>query len=313
MIRIKMKRCGKSVELKLPCKYEHVQMCLWKLGLDRDPSKYTLEELGAVFVYDTPDEHQMVRIISSTMRLLDALMVLSRMMEPPYPIAARIRAKIRSGFYNTAVAFLRDIEETISNSAIYQVEFLFPVTGELTDSKGSITPAPKELIAEYREMIGKALSQAQSQIISPTISLFCDEDGLYEKLLSARWIVEQKDDHIVGKVVLFLTCSMEEEEAAGAAERIEFINGMDLALRLKQWSVLTEQGLLFVDLCDEGGDYAMIPLDELEQEDGEEYDEGQCLCPDCQEKLRKQNATNIQDKACSEVLDPPDMEEERDE
>lgn len=37
MIRIKMKRCGKSAELALPCKYEHVQMCLWKLGLDHDP------------------------------------------------------------------------------------------------------------------------------------------------------------------------------------------------------------------------------------------------------------------------------------
>ena len=295
MIRIKMKRCGKSVELALPCKYEHVQMCLWKLGLDHDPLKYTLEELGAVFVYDTPDEHQMVRIISSTMRLLDALMVLMRMLEPPYPIAARIRAKIRSGFYNTAVEFLRDIEGVISDTAMYQVEFLFPITGELVDSKGSFTPAPQELIAEYTEMIGKALSQTLSQIIYPTTSLFCDEDGLYEKLLSARWMVEQKDEQIVGKVVLFTTCSMEEDEAEGAAERIEFINGVELALRLKQWSVLTEQGLLFIDLCDEDGDYAMIPLDELDQEDEEEYGEGPCLCPDCKEKLQKQSITNTQD------------------
>ena len=37
-----------------------------------------------------------------------------------------------------------------------------------------------------------------------------------------------------------------EEEASDTAEKIEMIHSVDFAIRLKQWSVLTDQGLLGV-------------------------------------------------------------------
>ena len=45
MIRIVMNRLKHTVELELPTDYERVLVCLWKLGLDRDPRKYTLRDL----------------------------------------------------------------------------------------------------------------------------------------------------------------------------------------------------------------------------------------------------------------------------
>lgn len=45
MIRIQMNRLKHTVELELPTDYERVLVCLWKLGLDRDPRKYTLRDL----------------------------------------------------------------------------------------------------------------------------------------------------------------------------------------------------------------------------------------------------------------------------
>ena len=64
MIKIKMKRYDRIVELQLPTEYEHVMVCLWKLGLERDPAKYTLRDLKAVISYDTSWEHQIIRLVS---------------------------------------------------------------------------------------------------------------------------------------------------------------------------------------------------------------------------------------------------------
>ena len=102
MIRIQMNRLKHTVELELPTDYERVLVCLWKLGLDRDPRKYTLRDLKAVFHYDTPDEHQMIRMIESDDTLMFALISLHQMIAPPYSIAELLRGKISAGCYAAA-------------------------------------------------------------------------------------------------------------------------------------------------------------------------------------------------------------------
>lgn len=42
MIKMVLKRFDRTVELNVPAEYEHVLLCLWRLGLDRDPAKYTI-------------------------------------------------------------------------------------------------------------------------------------------------------------------------------------------------------------------------------------------------------------------------------
>lgn len=288
MIRITMKRYDRTVELKLPTEYEHVLVSLWKLGLDRDPSKYTLRELNAVISYDTPDEHQMTRIITIRNTLMDALVLLHRMMAPPFPIAARVRSRVLEGSYRSGIALLTDIDELVENEAMYEVEMYFPVSGELVDAKGNIEKAPPEIMIEYERMINSALSRVVFQSLHNETRLFSDVDGLYQKLLSAKWHILQHEGRLVGKVVFLLTDELTEDEAMDAAEKIEMVNSIDFAIRLKQWSVLTDRGLLFPYLCDKTGDYAVIPPDAL---DDEEDDDAPCLCPDCQEKIRKQAGT----------------------
>lgn len=97
MIKIKLRRFDTVVELQLPTEWFIVRVNLWRLGLDRDPTKYTLEDLNAVFSYDTSWEHQMIRLIDMRYTLEDAITILLRMLAPPYPIAARLRACILSG------------------------------------------------------------------------------------------------------------------------------------------------------------------------------------------------------------------------
>lgn len=282
MIKIKMKRYDRIVELQLPTEYEHVMVCLWKLGLERDPAKYTLRDLNAVNSYDTPWEHQIIRLVSIGNTLEDALMHLQRMMSPPYPIAARLRAGILSGTYRSGMSFVTDMEKLVENEAVYEAVLFFPLSGELVDARGNVTSAPAEMLAAYEQMIASALCRVQLQALHSETYLFSDVDGFYQKLLSAQWGVELVGDQLVGKVVFLLTEEITEEEAADTADKIEMINSLEFAIRVKQWSVLTDRGLLFIYLCDKSGNYGIIPPDELE-----EYEEDvPCRCPACQERLR---------------------------
>ena len=61
------------------------------------------------------------------------------------------------------------------------------------------------------------------------------------------------------------------------------INSVEFAIRIKQWSVLTDDGLLFIYLCDEDGDYSLYNSG---MADDEEEDDEPCMCPECQVLMR---------------------------
>ena len=300
MMKLILKQFDRTVELKVPTEYEHILLCLWRLGLDRDPAKYTLKDLGAVFSYDDPEEHQIIRLVNMGDTLLDALILLHQMMAPPYPVADRIRAKILSGTYHSGVTFFEDMDDLISEKAEYEAQFFFPISGKLVDGHGNAKNAPASLLVEYERIIEAALGRVQLKSFHSTPTLFCDVDGAYQKLLSASWHVERRGDSMIGKLVLLLMDPLTEEEASDMAEKIEMLHSVDFAIRLKQWSVLTDQGLLFVHLRDENGNCSVIPPDELDGLDDDEADEP-CLCPECQERLHRQTGMEL-----SEV----DMEDE---
>ena len=121
-----MNRLKHTVVLELPTDYEHVLVSLWKLGLDRDPVKYTLRELKVVFHYDTSEEHQMIRMIKSSDTLMFALISLHQMIAPPYSIANVLREKISSGCYNTADEFYADIPNPDVSQLAFQNSLFAP-------------------------------------------------------------------------------------------------------------------------------------------------------------------------------------------
>ena len=49
MITIILNHHNKYAEVDMPAMYEELQLALWKLGLDRVPEKYTLQDLEATF------------------------------------------------------------------------------------------------------------------------------------------------------------------------------------------------------------------------------------------------------------------------
>lgn len=157
MIRLKMTYMKHTVELVLPTDYEHVLVSLWKLGLKRDPGKYTLCDLNAVFIYDTPVEHQMIRLIDSKNTLLYALRSLHEMMAPPAAIADQFRRKIWEGHYNTADEFYLDLEEMVFGRKLCQTYYLFPISGQLLDKAGNAKRVPWDTMMDYEDLIGQAL------------------------------------------------------------------------------------------------------------------------------------------------------------
>lgn len=283
MIRINMTNLKHRVELQLPTDYEHVLVSLWKLGLKRDPSQYTLRDLNAVFQYDTPEEHQMIRLIDSNNTLMSALHSLHEMLAPPHTIAAELRRKIRDGNYNTAGEFYSDLDEMVFDRKLCQTYYLFPISGQLLDKAGKSKRASWDIMVDYEDMIEQAIIDVVFQSLCWDSELFSDVEGAYQKIMSAGWSLENIDDMLYGHVTVFHTEPFTEEEYVDVAEKIEMLNSTEFAIRLKQWSVLTDDGLLFIYLCDEDGDYSLFNTDLA----GDDEDDEPCICPECQELMRK--------------------------
>lgn len=288
MIRIAMSRFTQTVELELPTDYEHVLVSLWKLGLKRDPGKYTLRDLNAVFRYDTPEEHQMIRLIDSNNSLLYALHSLHEMIAPPFPIASKLLSNIRDGYYNTADEYYQDLEKMVYSSSMCQTYFLFPISGQLVDKNGIAKKAPWETMVTYERMIEEAVMELEYQALFWETELFSDVEGAYQKIMSAGWSIRKFDGRLYGHVLLIHTEPFTEEEELDLIDKIEMINSTEFAIRLKQWSVLTDDGLLFIYLCDEDGDYSLYNSD---VDDDDDEDDEPCMCPDCQELMRKKAAS----------------------
>lgn len=191
MIKIQMKRYGKTVEVPVMSSSEDVYLTLWKLGLDRDMAKYTLEGLEAVFLYDTPLEHQMIRTISSTMKLQDALYVLNHLTTPPAPIAMELWENLRDGYFHTSGFVMREIQRMIEEEAVEKAIFTFPIIGELVDTEGYVTEAPTELLVEYREMIDAAFRKMQIEMLCPMAVLLGEREDISDILLSVVWSAEK--------------------------------------------------------------------------------------------------------------------------
>lgn len=283
MIQLKIKHLGHSAKLTFPAKYERVALALWTIGLDRDPEKYTLRRLGAEFTSTTEEESQMIRLIDPGNTLMQALCLLSDMMYPPYPVAERIHKKIAAGGYASEEDFFIEMESFIYDSDLHLQRNYFPVSGEVVDKRGLVRKASDPLLVKYELLISEAILGVQRQISGSETKLFEDVDGVYQKLMAASWSVESVSGFLVGQVILFLTEPLTKDEAESAAKKIETLNSSSFPIRLKNWSVLTDEGLLFAYMRDEDGDYGLY------DSESEANDEDQpCLCPECQARMKAQ-------------------------
>ena len=283
MIQLKIKHLSQSAKLTVPAEYERVILALWSIGLDHDPEKYTLRRLGAEFTSSTEEESRMIQLVDPGNTLMQAMCLLNEMMYPPYPAAERIHKKIAAGGYSSEEDFFVEMESLVYDSNAHYHTFYFPVSGEVVNKRGLVRTASDPLLLKYELLIDDAIRRAQRQICGSETKLFEDVDGVYQKLMGVSWSVDSLAGFLVGKVNFFLTEPLTEEEAESAAEKIEMINSTYFPIRLKHWSVLTDEGLLFVYMRDEDGDYdLLVPYDE---EDDEELT---CLCPECQARMRDQ-------------------------
>ena len=211
---------------------------------------------------------------------MNALCFLSEMVYPPYPVAERIHKKMAAGGYSSEDDFFIEMERLVFDQNLDMQVFHFPISGEVVNKRGLVRKASDSLLLKYEHLIHFAVLRVQRQISGSETKLFEDVDGVYQKLMGAGWSVASVSGFLVGSVILFLTEPLTEDEVESAAEKIEMINSTFFPIKLKHWSALTDEGLLFAYMCDEDGDYSLY---ETKGEDDEEP----CMCPECQERMRK--------------------------
>ena len=142
MITIILNHHNKYAELDMPAMYEELQLALWKLGLDRVPEKYTLQDLEATFRYQSPLEYFVLRLLEGEMTLLDAVSAIYTVIAPPRPIMAQVQ--ILSSGFRSITELRQEIDRMIKSSAQFGSTCFFPVRGWLVGLDGEMEPAKRE-------------------------------------------------------------------------------------------------------------------------------------------------------------------------
>ena len=250
MITIILNHHNKYADVDMPAMYEELQLALWKLGLDRVPEKYTLQDLKATFRYQSPLEYFVLRLLEGEMSLLDAVAAIYTVIAPPRPIMAQVQ--ILSSGFRSITELRQEIDRMIKSSAQFGSTCFFPVRGWLVGVDGEMEPARDAVMLQHAEVIGEAVQRMQSWIIHDMALCFADtetdaEESLFQKILSARWSVEKRGRKLYGRIDLLLTEDLTPEEQEALEEKTRRITTQDMALRLDRWSVLTDKGILYIN------------------------------------------------------------------
>ena len=280
MIRLKISHLMHGADLWIPVEYETAAFALWTLGLDQDPVKYTLRELNAQFSCESQEEVQMLKLIDYDYTLQHAIECLSEMMFPPYPVSERICAKIAAGEYSSYDDFFTEMESLVYDRNLYQHIFYFPISGVVVNKQGVARQASDSLLSEYEHIICEAIRRIPRRISGSESKIMEDVEGVYQKLMRASWSACLMNGFLIGQVIFFLTEPLTVDEERRAEEKIQRLNSTFFYLHMKPWSVMTDEGLLFVNLCDEDGDYALFEL--CDDEDDEDLE---CICPECRARM----------------------------
>lgn len=304
MITIILKHHNKHTEVDMPAMYEELQLALWKLGLDRVPEKYTLLDLGATFRYQSPLEYFVLRLLEGEMTLLDAVSAIFSVIAPPRPIMPQVQ--ILSSGFKSITELRQEIDRLIEGTAQFGSSCYFPISGWIVGLDGEMEPASDALILQHAEVIGDAVQRIQSWIIHDMALCFADtetaaEESLFQKILSARWSVDKKGKKLYGRIDLLLTEDLTHEEQEALEEKSRRITTQDMALRLDRWSVLTDRGILYINFGT--GREKVFDTDEDIVDDDESNCCGDCICPECETKLKKYGNISSEDISDVEWLD----------
>ncbi len=297
MITIILKHQSKHTEVDMPVMYEELQLALWKLGLDRIPEKYTLQDLDATFRYQSPLEYFVLRLLEGDMTLLDAVSTIYSVTAPPRPIMAQVQ--ILSSGFKSITELRQEVDRLIKSTAQFGSTCFFPVRGWLVGLDGEMEPASDAMILQHAEVIGEAVQKMQSWIIHDMALCFADaetgaEESLLQKILSARWSVDKRGKKLYGRIDLLLTEDLTTEELEALEEKSRRITTQDMALRLDRWSVLTDRGILYINFGT--GREKVFDMDD-------DTNDEVSLCPECEAQIKKYGNISAEDIPDVEWLD----------
>lgn len=249
MVTICLQRYNKKVEVKLPAMYEELQLALWKLGLDRDPEKYSLIELEATFRYGAPFEYHLLQLLEGEMSLLEAVSIIFSVITAPRPILNKVQILLVG--IRTASELRSEIDRLVEEAARYSSTCIYPISGLLMDAHGEIMDADEKLLSDNASLISDAIYRMQKWIIHDMPFCFADtetdaEESLFQKIVAAEWSVEVTGSKLYGRIKLLLTDDLTSEEERALSKKAKKISRQDIALRLERWSLLTEEGALYI-------------------------------------------------------------------
>lgn len=296
MLIMNMRACNLSVEVKLPATYEALQLALWKLGLEHDPTKYTLGVLYASFSANEDVEQKIAELANPDDTLDMVAAAVNYLLFAPDDIQAKLIDALMDDEVEDIEDFICLYSHLLDADAKYRYCFYFPLECELHHPEDGSAACQPEKIFEYAGQINIALQMVQMKLFQNIANMIRDTDddcnAVLEYILRAEWDVAFKDEQLQGRVCVEMPKALSDEEIAFLTDWIWKMNRDVLNPRMAKWSVLTSDGLFFVSLWKDEPEFGVSfcteesgELPEVEETTDEDMF---CICPDCMARRNRE-------------------------
>ena len=258
---------GNCLVIPLPTNHYNLGTKLGSIGLGvNDPLLITDDSDAPVRVKlmtETSTGCHFIKLFNKNDNLMDISNTIQRVMNTVEEIRPELRRRLVDGKYHNSEELLDDMAELTSQVGEYKKTFYFPLTGTLDDGFGSTDTVSNRYLRDFKSEIAELIEKEQSNDLNNMKDYFDEDENARQKMVSAKWGIEELNQTLYGKVDFRLRVPFTAEEQEKVRDWIVGQNSDGFGEGLEQREIETEDGDLFVSMWNFGDDYFVYDEEEM--------------------------------------------------
>ena len=204
-----------------------------------------------------------IKLFDKNDNLMDVSNMIQRVMNSEEEIRPELRRRLVDGKYHNSEELLDDMAWLTSQIGEYTKTFYFPLMGTLDDGFGSADTVSNRYLRNFKSEIAELIEKEQSNDLNNMKDYFDEDENARQKMVSAKWGIEELNQTLYGKVDFKLRVPFTAEEQEKVRDWIVGQNSDGLGEGLEQREIPTEDGDLFVSMWNFGDDYFVYDEEEM--------------------------------------------------
>lgn len=241
-----------TLVIELPRDKFDIAVKLHSIGINRMPNKVELTDDKDIYVRFSAEsdiEKHLIKLFFRRGTLEDANKAVFKVMNAEAEIKPELEQNILDDHYRNVDELLLDIERMQNEVAQYTETFYFPLLGNLDEEDGyEPYEVDNSFLQCYKWDIEELIKNELESMNEDMKDFYYEDDDTQQKMLSAKWGIEEINDVLYGKTEIKLREPFTPVEKLLVKDWIEGQNSDGFGEGLEQRPIETEDGDLYVSM-----------------------------------------------------------------